>query len=102
MLRRFKSKNIRGQWSVTSMKEAVLSVLQGGLLRTVAKEFGMPRNTLRRKVTAHLAGETITKDLLFGTTTESWIQCQLCSEWTHFECAGASQNQHSFVCERCA
>jgi len=102
MVRTFKSKNIRGQWSVTSMKEAVLAVMQGGLLRTVAKEFGMPQNKLRRKVTVHLAGETITKDLLFGTTTESWIQCQLCNEWAHFECAGASQNQHSFVCERCA
>jgi hypothetical protein len=38
---------------------------------------------------------------LYGDSAESWIQCQACNDWAHFGCAGASQNQHSFVCERC-
>jgi len=39
---------------------------------------------------------------LYADSAEPWIQCQSCLEWAHIGCAGASDSQHSFICERCA
>ena len=30
-----------------------------------------------------------------------WIQCQLCTKWAHYECAGADDNDFNFICEMC-
>lgn len=62
-MRNFKYKNVRGQWSVDTMKMAVSAVCDGGLLRTVARQFNVPRNTLRRQVAAQKNGKEVTKQL---------------------------------------
>ena len=38
---------------------------------------------------------------LYVNLTESWIQCQECSEWAHVGCAGVTEHDEHFVCERC-
>jgi len=63
MVRNFKSKNVRGQWSVDTMKMAVSAVCDGGQLRTVARQFNVPRNTLRRQVAARKNGKEVSKQL---------------------------------------
>jgi len=63
MVRNFKSKNLRGRWSVETMKMAVLAVNEGGQLRTVARQFNVPRNTLRRQVIAQKNGKEVMKQL---------------------------------------
>jgi hypothetical protein len=63
MVRTFVSKNIRGQWSLQSMREAVTAVVRGGHLRTVAAQFCVPRNTLRRHVNAHSSGKEVVKQI---------------------------------------
>jgi len=30
-----------------------------------------------------------------------WIQCQICTKWAHYECAGADDNDFNFICEMC-
>lgn len=32
---------------------------------------------------------------------EQWIQCQLCRQWAHAECAGVSNKTKQFICEVC-
>ena len=61
MVRNFKSKNQRGQWSLEAMKNAVSAVCDGGQLRTIAKQFSVPRNTLRRQVHTQRNGKEIVK-----------------------------------------
>lgn len=63
MVRTFVSKNLRGQWSLKSMREAVAAVISGGNLRTVAKQYNVPRNTLRRHVCAHSNGQEVVKQI---------------------------------------
>lgn len=63
MVRTYVSKNIRGKWSVKSMRDAVAAVLDGGKLRTIAKQFSVPRNTLRRQVEAQKSGKEVAKQL---------------------------------------
>lgn len=63
MVRTYVSKNIRGKWSVESMRDAVAAVLDGGKLRTIAKQFSVPRNTLRRQVEAQKSGKEVAKQL---------------------------------------
>jgi len=67
MVRNFKSKNVRGQWSVETMQTAVAAVCDGGQLRTVARQFNVPRNTLRRQVAARKNGKEVTKQLVKST-----------------------------------
>jgi len=56
MVRNFISQNLRGKWSVDVMKEAVQAVVNGMNLKSAAREFSVPRNTLRRKVDAQNNG----------------------------------------------
>ena len=30
-----------------------------------------------------------------------WIQCQICTMWAHYECAGVDDNVFNFICEVC-
>ncbi|KAK9728096.1 hypothetical protein QE152_g18173 [Popillia japonica] len=32
---------------------------------------------------------------------ESWIRCQICSKWTHCECAGVGKKIKNYICELC-
>lgn len=63
MVRTYVSKNMRGKWTVESMRDAVAAILDGGKLRTIAKQFSVPRNTLRRQVEAHKGGKEVVKQL---------------------------------------
>ena len=63
MVRNFKSKNVRGQWSVDTMKMAVSAVCDGGQLRTVARQFCVPLYNLRRQVAARNNGKEVAKQL---------------------------------------
>lgn len=63
MVRTFISKNVRGKWSIQSMRDAVAAVIAGRCLRSAAKEFNVPRNTLRRHVVAHNKGHDVVKKL---------------------------------------
>ena len=63
MVRNFKSKNLRGQWSLDAMKLAVAAVTAGGSLKSVARQYSVPRNTLRRKIAARSHGQEVRKQL---------------------------------------
>ena len=38
---------------------------------------------------------------LFSASAEGWISCQKCNLWAHNSCAGADDDQETFVCEIC-
>jgi len=63
IVRTFTSKNLRGKWSLESLRQAVAAFESGGHLRTVAKEFNVPRNTLRRHVIKHSSGQEVVKQI---------------------------------------
>ena len=48
MVRTYKKKGMRGLWTEQDMQHAVDAVRQGEPLKTVAREYRVPRNTLRR------------------------------------------------------
>ncbi|CAG9814673.1 unnamed protein product [Phaedon cochleariae] len=33
---------------------------------------------------------------------EPWIQCQICSYWSHTDCAGVDRRTNNFICEICS
>lgn len=68
MVRAYKSKNERGQWSLESMKDAVTAVMNGSQLRTVSMQFNVPRNTLRRHVNSYKNGDAVSKQIGKRTT----------------------------------
>jgi transposase-like protein len=63
MVRTFISKNLRGKWTLQAMRDAVAAVANGGHLRTVAKQFKVPRNTLRRHVFKQNSGQEVVKEI---------------------------------------
>jgi hypothetical protein len=68
MPRTYKSKGIRAPWSEASVKSAVAAVSAGASLKQAAKDHGIPRTTLRRKVGLNVIakGGQITKSRLLG------------------------------------
>uniref|UniRef100_UPI00358E80BD serine/threonine-protein kinase MARK2-like isoform X2 n=1 Tax=Myxine glutinosa TaxID=7769 RepID=UPI00358E80BD len=48
MVRTYKKKGVRGLWAEEDMQRAVDAVREGQPLKTVAREYHVPRNTLRR------------------------------------------------------
>ena len=48
MVRNYQKQNKRGNWSTDTMQLAVDAVRRGEALKTVAKRYNVPRNTLRR------------------------------------------------------
>lgn len=61
MVRNYKKKTSRGDWSEESMKDAVKNVVEGKMgYRLAAKSFSVPQTTLERKV--KLARESLDKN----------------------------------------
>ena len=77
MVRLFKSKGIRATWTVQNMSAAVEAVKSGGLLRTVARDFDLPRNTLRRKVLTEQRGQIVERKLGHKTVLNSGQEQEL-------------------------
>src|SRR6218665_725319 len=77
MVRSYKSKGIRATWTVQIMSAAVEAVKTGGKLRTVARDFDVPRNTLHRKVLAEKRGAVVERKLGHKTVLNSGQEQEL-------------------------
>jgi hypothetical protein len=64
MVRAYKSRHIRGKWTLGDMTDAMEAVSNGLALKTASDYFRVPRNTLRRKIAAQTRGlEVVVKVL---------------------------------------
>jgi len=61
------------------------------------------KTTRKRKLSEIEEDEDDTECLycadLFSASAEGWISCQKCHLWAHNSCAGADDDQETFVCE---
>lgn len=79
MVRHYKSKGERGQWSEDAMRAAVTAVQNGMSLKRATIQHAVPRTTLRRKVRLSQLGQPVTKSLGHQTVLSAMHEAQLVS-----------------------
>jgi len=73
----------------------------GGKSKTKARSAPKQKSASRRKP-KQSAGNS--EPCLYCEETYSrdkWIQCQICFQWAHYECAGVDDSVFNFICEIC-
>jgi len=79
MVRHYKSKGERGQWSEDAMRAAVTAVQNGMSLKRATIQHAVPRTILRHKVRLSQLGQPLTKSLGHQTVLSAMQEAQLVS-----------------------
>lgn len=100
-------KTQKAKWTEENLHKAIKAVENGVSKKKAAKDFEIPRSTLRDR----LKSEQFTKPLLgrkpvfnpeqeiqIGINNELWYRCIMCSKWAHSECSGYESHEN-YICD---